>query len=180
MARYEVSKSSKRSTCAPLTIHLVNTLNWWRCNLSFICLCITKTCLYNFDPFKPHFYIVKLGFTGVCIIFLISAQKIDCWYSLEPPRHNEKYGKYQSFLSENFQFSEVKFSIYLNRRVFIMVCTGTFRRTTFLEFCATSFKITDGIANRADPDQIGPQMTAVQSFHLRGRDKAGIINQIMD
>ena len=32
-------------------------------------LCITKTCLYNFDPLKPHFYIVKLGFTGVYIIF---------------------------------------------------------------------------------------------------------------
>ena len=30
---------------------------------------ITKTRLYNFDPLKPHFYIVKLGFTGVCIIF---------------------------------------------------------------------------------------------------------------
>ena len=36
---------------------------------------IAKTCLYNFDPLKPHFYIVKLGFTGVYIIFLISAQK---------------------------------------------------------------------------------------------------------
>ena len=47
---------------------------------------ITKTCLYIFDPFKPHFYIVKLGFTGVFIIFLISAQNIDCGYSLEPPR----------------------------------------------------------------------------------------------
>ena len=34
---------------------------------------ITKTRLYNFDPLKPHFYIVKLGFTGVYIIFLISA-----------------------------------------------------------------------------------------------------------
>ena len=32
---------------------------------------ITKTCLYNFDPLKPHVYIVKLGFTGVYIIFLI-------------------------------------------------------------------------------------------------------------
>ena len=39
-----------------------------------------------FDPLKPDFYIVKLGFTGVYIIFLISAQKIDCGYSLEPPR----------------------------------------------------------------------------------------------
>ena len=36
---------------------------------------ITKTCLYNFDPLKLHFYIVKLGFTGVYIIFLISSQK---------------------------------------------------------------------------------------------------------
>ena len=40
---------------------------------------ITKTCLYNFDPLKPHFYIVKLGFTGVYIIFLISAQKQRLW-----------------------------------------------------------------------------------------------------
>ena len=47
--------------------------------------CITKTYLYNIETFKPHFYIVKLGFTGVYIIFLISAQNIDCGYSLEPP-----------------------------------------------------------------------------------------------
>ena len=40
---------------------------------------IMKTCLYNFDPLKPHFYIVKLGFTGVYIIFLISAQKHRLW-----------------------------------------------------------------------------------------------------
>ena len=36
---------------------------------------ITKTCLYNFDPLEPHFYIVKLGFTGVYIIFLVFAHK---------------------------------------------------------------------------------------------------------
>ena len=47
---------------------------------------ITKTYLYNLDPLKPHFYIVKLGFTGVYIIFFISAQNIDYVYSLEPPR----------------------------------------------------------------------------------------------
>ena len=46
---------------------------------------ITKTRIYNFDPLKSHFYIVKLKFTGVYIIFLISAQNIDCGYSLEPP-----------------------------------------------------------------------------------------------
>ena len=28
----------------------------------------------------------EAGATGVCIIFLISAQNIDCGYSLEPPR----------------------------------------------------------------------------------------------
>ena len=32
----------------------------------------------------------------------------------------QKYEKYQSFLSENFQLLELKFSVYLNRRVFIM------------------------------------------------------------
>ena len=56
------------------------------CFVSIQCIYITKTCLYNFDPLKSHFYIVKLGFTGVYIIFLISAQNIDCGYSLEPPR----------------------------------------------------------------------------------------------
>ena len=40
----------------------------------------------NFDPLKPHFYIVKLVFAGVHVIFLISAQNMDCRYSLEPPR----------------------------------------------------------------------------------------------
>ena len=32
----------------------------------------------------------------------------------------QKYEKYQSFSSENFPFLEVKFSIYLNRHVFVM------------------------------------------------------------
>ena len=33
----------------------------------------------------------------------------------------QKYVKYQRFLSETFQFLEVKFSIYLNRHVFVMI-----------------------------------------------------------
>ena len=33
----------------------------------------------SFDALKPHFHIVKLGFTGVYIIFLISAQKHILW-----------------------------------------------------------------------------------------------------
>ena len=51
---------------------------------------ITKTCLYNFDPLKPHFYIVKLGFTGVYTIFLISAGKHSLWVLVRTAssRHN--------------------------------------------------------------------------------------------
>ena len=61
----------------------------WRLSLKRCCRCnnflyravrdIPKTCLYNVDPLKPHFYIVKLGFTGVYIIFLVSAQKHRLW-----------------------------------------------------------------------------------------------------
>ena len=57
-------------------------------------------------PLNPTFYIVRLGFTGVYIIYLISVKNIDCWYSFEPPRrsgsneyHNlcleQKYEKYR-------------------------------------------------------------------------------------
>ena len=40
---------------------------------SFLDLHIMNTYLYNIDhtPLKPHFYIVKVGFTEVYIIFLI-------------------------------------------------------------------------------------------------------------
>ena len=37
---------------------------WIFCDVEFKKF-TTKTCLYNFNPLKPHFYIVKLGFTGV-------------------------------------------------------------------------------------------------------------------
>ena len=80
-------------------------------------------------PRKPHFYIVKLGYIGVYIIFLISAQKhrlwvlinIDCGYSRVPTIYvlSRNMKKYQNFLSDNFPFWIVKFSIYLNRHVFV-------------------------------------------------------------
>ena len=54
--------------------------------LAHLLISITKTRLYSFDPLKPHFYIIQLGFTGIYIIVLISAQKHRLWYSLEPPR----------------------------------------------------------------------------------------------
>ena len=51
-------------------------------------------------PIQPHFYIVKLGFTGVYIIFLISAQKHGLWVLVIC--FEQKYEKYLSFSSENF------------------------------------------------------------------------------
>ena len=61
----------------------------------------------------------------VYIIFRTSAQKQRLWLlvrisSVEYPTSEQKYEKYQSFLSETFQFLEVKFSIYLNRHVLVM------------------------------------------------------------
>ena len=88
---------------------------------------ITKTCLYDFDPLKPHFYIVKLGFTGVYIIFLISAEKHRLCTrrggSNEYPQSMfwAEIRKISDFLSKNLYFLVVKFSVYLNRRVFVMV-----------------------------------------------------------
>ena len=46
---------------------------------------ITKSCPCNEHTLTLHFYIVKLGFTGVYNIFLFLLQNIDCRYSLEPP-----------------------------------------------------------------------------------------------
>ena len=96
-----------------------------------LCVPITKTRLYNFDPHRPHFCIVKLGFRRVYIIFLVLLKNIDCGYSLEPPRRGGSNGYPQSmfwariwkisdFLSEIFPFLVVEFSISLNRRVFVM------------------------------------------------------------
>ena len=94
---------------------------------------ITKTCLYNIDPppLNPTFYIVKLGLQGYTLFFLILLKNVDCGYSLEPPHRGGSNEYLQSmfwaeiwkiveFLIWNFQFLEVKFSIYLIRRVFIM------------------------------------------------------------
>ena len=47
--------------CCPLQNHWIF---WWIRKAL-----ITKTYLYNVDPLKPHFNIVKLGFTGVYNIF---------------------------------------------------------------------------------------------------------------
>ena len=134
----------KNCTFQKLIMNLSNHLHTARTFILFIFVClfhltlsnlgtnfskrsfITKTCLYNFNPLKPHFYIVKLGFTGIYIIFLLLLKSIDCGYSLEPPRrggtHNlcfePNYEKISEFLFDFFfHFLVVKFSIYLNRHV---------------------------------------------------------------
>ena len=61
-----------------------------------------KTRLYNFDPLKSHFYILKFWFTGEYITFFFYlAEKHRLWYSLLTSTHNlcfeQKYGKYQNF-----------------------------------------------------------------------------------
>ena len=58
----------------------------------------TKTHLYNFDPLKTHFYIVKLGFTGYTLFFLFLLNNIDCGYSLEPPHRGGSNEYPQSML----------------------------------------------------------------------------------
>ena len=49
-------------------------------------VCITKACIYKVDPHWSPLLYSKTGFTGVYIIFYISAQKHRLWDSLEPPR----------------------------------------------------------------------------------------------
>ena len=84
-----------------------------------------KTLLYSFDLLETHFYIVKLGFTGVYIIFLVLHRNMDCGCLLGPFRLAEavlmstlglcfwhEYEKYQNFLSESFPFLVKNFNIF--------------------------------------------------------------------
>ena len=92
---------------------------------------ITQTYIYNFDSIKPHFYTVKLGFSGVYIIFLISAQIHRLWVLV-------RTASTRRFFIWNFQFFflVVKFSIYLNRRVFVM-------DTDDFDYCLTHLRRDD-------------------------------------
>ena len=93
---------------------------------------IKKTRLYNIDLLKPHFlYSKNWGLLGCTLFYLFLLKNIDCGYSLEPPRwggSNEylqsmfwaELWKISEFLSENFQFLAVEFSIYLNRDIFVI------------------------------------------------------------
>ena len=75
------SSSAINSVCYPFVMSF-QSIGLFRKLQTFI----TKTCPCNVYPIEPHFYIVKLGFAGVYLIFLLLIQNIDCGNSLEPPR----------------------------------------------------------------------------------------------
>ena len=82
-------------------------------------------------PFDPTF-IVKLGFAGIYIIFLIFAQNIDCGYSLEPLAEVGLTSTHNLFLSRIIKKNIRDVSIYLNRRVFVMPLLSSASSSIFL------------------------------------------------
>ena len=94
----------------------------------------------------------------------------------------QKYEKYLSFLSLKFRFLKIKFSIYLNRRVFVMNCaldeiqvTGIYSRAILAavtsECCCyrVIYKTWTGtfgvLENSADPDQTPQMAVSDQILH---------------
>ena len=80
------------------------------------------------SPLNPLLYIKTGVYRGIHY-FSYFCSKHRLWVPVRTAStstHNlcfvQKYEKYLSFLSENFQFLERKFSLYLNRRVFVMYC----------------------------------------------------------
>ena len=87
-------------------------------------------------PLIPTFiYIVKPVLQGYTLFFLFCYNKrrlcvlVKTAETVLTSTHNlcfeQEYEKYQNFLSENFPFLFVKFSIYLNRHVFVMYLRRT-------------------------------------------------------
>ena len=80
----------------------------------------------NVNPLNLHFHLVKLGLTGIDIIFFLCLlENIDCGYSLEPPRRGEtvlastqnlcleqKCETYPNFYLKIFIFGGNTFSIF--------------------------------------------------------------------
>ena len=112
--------------------------------LLLMLLSLRKHAYIILTPLKPHFYIVKWGLQEYTLFFLFLLKNIDCGYSLEPPRRggsNEypqsmffsRNEKYKNFLSENFHFLVIKFSVYLNRHVFVMLHLLTLSQILYLK-----------------------------------------------
>ena len=85
-----------------------------------------QTCPCYVDPITPHFYIVKLGFTGV-FVFRIFALKHILWVLVEPPQSltevvltcthhlwfEQKYENSQNSSNENCHFYSREKSLYV-------------------------------------------------------------------
>ena len=110
-----------------------------------------KTCLYNFYPLKPHFYIVKLGFTGVYIAFLIFAHNHRLWVLVRTASARRRGGSneypqsiFDLIMSRNMKISEffiwnfsvkVKFSIYLKFSInFLYIWIWVWQESTLSAF----------------------------------------------
>ena len=74
---------------------------------------ITKIYLYNVYLFKPHFYTVKTGVYIGIYYFSYFCSKHRLWVL-------GKAVLMKNYLSVQFLFLVVKFSMYLNRRVFVI------------------------------------------------------------
>ena len=77
-------------------------------------LVIMKISPCNEDPLTPHFYIVKLGLTGVYILFLFLLQNID-WEAVLTCTNNQcfeqKYENRQNISTENCHFLQKKIAV---------------------------------------------------------------------
>ena len=96
---------------------------------------ITKTYPYNFDPLKPHFLYSKTRvYRDIHYFFLISAHKHRLWVLVRTASEqvptiyvlNRNIKSISFFYLKIFQFLELKISIDLNRRVFILKYPKTF------------------------------------------------------
>ena len=110
-------------------IFIQHQIRWMAASVHLIqcCTFTSRRHTYIVLTLKPHFCIIKLGFTRIYIIFLISAQKHRLWVleavltSTQNLCFEQEYEKHQNFLSENCPFFGCKISIYLNRHVFVML-----------------------------------------------------------
>ena len=103
----------------------------------------------------PTFIQYNWGLQRYALELLFLLKNIDCGYSLKPPRQGGSYKYLQSMfwpeiwkISESFiwkiSFSVVKFSVYLNRRVFVMTNdTKRKRKSEELQTMADSIHATN-------------------------------------
>ena len=103
-----------------------------------------KTRLYSFDSLKPQFlYRKNWGLQGCILILLFLLKNSVCGYTLEnhlaeavlTSTHNlrfeQKYENCQNVSSKSFHSLAVKFSIHLNRHVFMMAMMRLFFLSLF-------------------------------------------------